>query len=335
MKKKEIDNNFFCDRCLAILRSKNKKKHWDNMSKEEKEKSLTHLNTNEVKKKRVESNKKYLNNLTDEEKIEFGRKISNGLNNRSKEKKILHRKRISIGLKKYFDNLPYEEREKKSNKNKKWYNSQSDEYKKNNRIKLQKASINYWNSNKNRWEIMSISDFHEQCRLSAIKFNKNNNSIPIMSTEIEFDNILKKYHLDYKYQYSNIIKHKDFDNIFPYNIVTDTNRISPYHRWDFIIYTKHGNILVDIDGSEHSIEPGLFIAKDRNHDVGAKIQFNDSKRLYQTDGLDAYIIECYDDILNNNTKVLDLKNNKYLTVKDLINTILIMNMNKEEFKEAI
>ena len=92
-------------------------------------------------------------------------------------------------------------------------------------------------------------------------------------------------------------------------------------------------ILIDIDGSIHKLEQSKWIVD--GFDVGGYIQFNDSQRPYQTDGLDAYIIQCYDDKLTNDTKVLHLQTNKEMSYKDFINEIKFLNYSKKEIRKII
>ena len=56
--------------------------------------------------------------------------------------------------------------------------------------------------------------------------------------------------------------------------------------------------------------------------MAKKQQFYDSKRQYQTDGYPAYIIQCYDKIIDFHTKVIDINNpEKELKLYDLLNII--------------
>lgn len=145
--------------------------------------------------------------------------------------------------------------------------------------------------------------------------------------EIEFINQLNLCKIDYKFQYTNTT----YPDFF-YDIYDRTK--SPFHVWDFYIKTLHKNILVDIDGSEHTVYEGEFITKD-GIDVGKKIQENDSKRPYQTDGLDAYIILAYDDVISKDTPVCKIQNNTFITFNEFMNYLNFENTYYEEIKKII
>ena len=102
-------------------------------------------------------------------------------------------------------------------------------------------------------------------------------------------------------------------------------RLDPTHFWDFMISTREGRVLVDVDGSVH----------DPRHTANKITHFNDSKRPYQTDGLPAYIVQCYDDKLTDNTPVLNLKTGDVVTLRQWISIISWMNMTDAEKKAAV
>jgi predicted RNA-binding Zn-ribbon protein involved in translation (DUF1610 family) len=212
--------------------------------------------------------------------------------NESEELKKLRCNKMSMGISEYYKNLPEEKRQLKSD------------------------------NQRENWANRSIDDFDIWAKAQSEGVAKSENKKG--PTEIWFANELNKNHINYKWGYSNNIKHPEFNDKFPYNKFRDTIFISPYHAWDFIIYTNKGNILVDIDGGIHN-----------PNDQIEDIKFNDSQRPYQTDGMDAYIIEAYDDFITNENKVLCLKDNEIITVKYLIDEILLMNMSKKEIKESL
>ena len=53
-------------------------------------------------------------------------------------------------------------------------------------------------------------------------------------------------------------------------------------------------------------------------------KFRDSQRPYQTDGLDAYIIKCYDDNLTDNTPVINIETKESMTFQTFIYIIMWM-----------
>jgi len=120
----------------------------------------------------------------------------------------------------------------------------------------------------------------------------------------------------------------DFKELFPNNIITGYNYVSPFHRWDFKILTNKCDIFVDIDGSIHDKNKHDYIV---TNDYGVKfnlrdsIQFKDIQRKYQTDNSPAYIIQCYNDKLNIDCKVINIYNDNIMPIKEFLNMILEYN----------
>lgn len=150
--------------------------------------------------------------------------------------------------------------------------------------------------------------------------------------EADFANKMNAIGVEYKWQYPSTVKHPKFDEYFHENPIIGKSW-NPYHFWDFMVKTKNGNILVDIDGSHHFVKVGVFQVN--GFDVGRYHLLKDSQRLYQTDGMDAYVIQCKDDILVDTTPVVNVKTNEELTFKDLITRIQWMNMDKKDQQEAL
>ena len=138
--------------------------------------------------------------------------------------------------------------------------------------------------------------------------------------------------VNYQRQYRSQTKAPDFEIMFPNNPITGGKHVNPYHIWDFIIFSDGGNILVDVDGKIHDIKPGKAMYGDTEVDLSELVKFNDSKRIYQTDSIDAYIVRAYDNTLNDNTDVLSLKTNTIIKYKDLLNIIYVSQLNKSEWK---
>jgi len=113
--------------------------------------------------------------------------------------------------------------------------------------------------------------------------------------------------------------------LFPNNIITGYNYVSPFHRWDFKILTNKCDIFIDIDGSIHDESQNNYY---RTLPSGNKIlmkdliSFYDSQRKYQTDNSPAYIIQCYNDKLTLDDKVINIYNdNNIMSLKEFINII--------------
>lgn len=214
--------------------------------------------------------------------------------NATEEDKKAHGDKISKSLKAYFDNIPQDDQLKKI-ENKK-----------------------YW------WDNMTKEEFH---KWSYSHSNGIANSIITKGpTEIHFANDLTIYGINYIWGYVNEIVHNDFDKLFPYNPILNTDRVGAHHAWDFKIDTLSKSILVDIDGREHVLEfkrkapNGQYIEMKQLH------EFNDSQRPYQTDGLDAYIIMAYSDVIDGDTPVLSISNNSYMKYDDFVNMLRYLNI---------
>ena len=256
------------------------KNYWDNISEDEK---------NEVRKRC----KQYYDNLTDDEKLLHAKKSMEWYNNLSDKEKCERNKHRS----EKWHGLNNDEKKRRVDlliqNNKKWLDSLSKEEKdahyQNNATFLR----NFW---KDISENQKLSWFY---LTNKAQINSDILQEKKSPSEIDFINYLNIYKLPYEYQYMNETYPEYFYEIF------DKNK-SPYHKWDFIIHTKLSDILVDIDGSEHSIPEGQCITKD-GIDIGKSIQENDAKRPFQTDGLEAFIVLAYDDNTKDDTLVYNIK----------------------------
>ena len=203
-----------------------------------------------------------------------------------------------------------------------WWNNLSDEEK-----------IEYGLRHKTEfWDKMTKEEFKEWSRknLRGLKDLERN------SLEIEFANLLNAYHIRFEEQWVNRLEHPDFDSRFLVNTATGSSRISPYHVWDFKVDCNNGPILVDLDGSLHDPTKADNVVLHSNLYVVLRdrIDFNDSKRPYQTDGLAAYVVQAYDDTLDNSVKVKDVKTGEIITFHQLM-AILNFNNLSEKDKKAI
>ena len=66
-----------------------------------------------------------------------------------------------------------------------------------------------------------------------------------------------------------------------------------------------------------------------------RIDFNDSKRPYQTDGLAAYIVQAYDDTLDNSVKVKDVKTGEIITFHQLMSILNFNNLSEKDRKAIL
>ena len=233
------------------------------------------------------------------------------------------RKEIGERSKEYWKNMSPEEREKRSEdrtrRNNEWWASRTPEQ----RLEISNRTRTWWENLSNEDKESWYKRRSEGQRASNLR---------LKDTEIDFMNRLNLLswndpYLDYQYQYTSQIKHPDFDQVFPSNPVTGSTFINPFHKWDFIIFTNRGCVLCDIDGSMHALGEGDFVVN--GIDIGLYIQFNDSQRPYQTDGMDAYVILAYNDKLTNDTPVLSFQTGKTMTYKEFIALLTLLPPKKE------
>lgn len=344
------------------------KENWQNKTKEEKDKLINHLH---------EGRDNYYSNLTDEERERDSKRrravtkaMWENCSPEEKERRIheLHEgkrryyeslseeekqawiQKMCDGFKAWRENMTEEEKRRESEERRAiWFAmSEEDKYRILNTLKTswekwytnlsEKDKKNKINKFKKFWDNMTPEKFEEWAWSQAEGTSEFYKSvrIPLNSNDAKFAEDLHVLNIDYEWQYYNKTIYPNFSKLFPKNQGIYGKNVSPFHSWDFLIKTKQGNILVDIDGSVHTLEKYRHIAKD-GHDMGAKIQFNDSQRPYQTDGLEAYVIQAHDDLLCDNTKVIRLEygsdKTTSMTYKDFLNILQFMNMSDKEIKE--
>ena len=149
--------------------------------------------------------------------------------------------------------------------------------------------------------------------MSSLIPNKNESSL------IEYFN---EYGIKFEYQFPSTEVHPDFYTTFPENPITHSKFVNPFHFWDFLVQLNDHYIFVDIDGSVHD---------SKNKTTGIT-EFNDSKRPYQTDGLDAYAILCYNDHLTFDTEVININTNSKMSFKDFLTMLCRINLTTGEQK---
>jgi len=208
----------------------------------------------------------------------------------------------SLAQKKRFEDP--NEREKQRQAQLKRFEDPEEHVKTSEAIRLAFAKSSYEDIVKQ--ELEKINVFNNLPQFVVEKFDSK--------TEKIFYWFMKNKHIQIRYQWYNSIEYPDFHKLFPINKSTGGKYVSPFHRWDFLIYTYKTPILVDLDGSIHNIQ-NPCLKKDT-------VEFNDSKRIYQTDNLPAYIIQCYKGFIDEFTKVIDINNpNLELKVLDLLDII--------------
>ena len=88
-----------------------------------------------------------------------------------------------------------------------------------------------------------------------------------------------------------------------------------------------------IDGSIHDpnkISHDVTYFDGRKISLSDLIAFNDSQRVYQTDNLNAYVIQCYDDKLTDNTPVVKINTGEIINFKSLIGILTFESMTERE-----
>jgi len=301
------------------------KEYWNNLSEEEKIIKVDTLNAGA---------RKWWDSLTPEEKEAHNDKIRDYYANMSTEDK----KSLSDRIKSYWQGLSQEAMDKVSMRASKhfteYYKNLSDEVRSEISKRVSDHFKNYWSNltdeerqliserysrqAKDQWDSMTPEQYEDWDSKRISGYAKYLDKSPLSRNESAFAELLNVHTILFEAGHYNISKHKDFDDMFPSNPVTGSQRISPYHCWDFLV---NGNTLIDIDGSIHD-------PNQTNYDVtipnGNKvlmsdyIQFKDSQRPYQTDDMDGYVVLCYDNNLIDDTLVLSFQTGEIITVKQLI-----------------
>ena len=310
---------------ISVKKSISQQQRWKNI---EKVNRMIHM------KPAFDGRDTYYKKLTSQEKNDKMKPVIAGFLNWNKNSTIdikeLRKSKISRSMMRYCNNLSDEEKKVRSNNaRKQWLIS-----KENKETKLKPMR----DGQKNWWKSLTLLEYQDWCVKRAVEFNSylthldekpNKNELAFISL-LKFDNIL------YKYLYKSTITPSCFNELFPINPING-GFVDPCHAWDFIIYRGDKDILVDIDGSIHDPNINDFEVTNKN---GTKfilrdyIQFNDSKRPYQTDGMNAYVILCYDDNITDDTPVLSLHRNEIINVKQLL-VLLTPLPSKKELKMAI
>ncbi len=218
------------------------------------------------------------------------------------------------------------------------------------------GSTNYWNnlsdeekqraiekrsaSSKKYWANLSQEDRDKHFKRisnSLIEYFNNLDRFP-NKNEAAFIDYLNKNNLKFDRNYMNTTKHPDFDKLFAINEVKPGSMVLWFHKWDFIIYGIDTKVLVDIDGSIHDPKSSANMVHDKQGNffkLSDYIEFKDAQRPYQTDGLEAYVIQCYDDNLIDKTPVTRITTGEKMNVKQLISILAWNNMTDAERKSII
>ena len=321
--------NFYCKECYKINRSAISKNVWKEMDPEKRKaandkKAETRRNRSEEEKKasRIKTQNTWANKSEEEMKAHSEARRKNIQTfwdslDQAGYKEMCDK--IAKGQRKHFDLLTDEEKEKQiailhdgwNN----WFKNLTPEQ----REAFDKRIDQY---SKPWWDVLSDEEYldfiQRQIEGYAGKANQPNEN------ELVFQDHLNRFGFTYQFQTSNKKIHPEFDKLFPSNPITGKD-VSPYHRWDYMVITLESNVLVDIDGSVH--DP-------KNKTTGIT-EFNDSKRPYQTDGLPAYAVLCYDDDIKESTPVKNITTGEIMPFKAFITLLRMMNMTKKEQRKVL
>ena len=274
--------------------------------------------------------------------------------NMNENQRIQHLEKMAIGKEGYWAN-PKNKEFHSNRAREKWYNQPQNEQDRilgllsvgrekfldnltlNDKIKISKKRSE---SLKKHWANLTPQQFEERISIFKERLKENFDNLDIVpnKNESSFIDKIDEFNISHEFVWYNKIKHPDFNKLFPFNPVRPGLFINPYHAWDFIIYTNEGNILVDIDGSIHNPECTKNKVTDTQGNkfiLGDYIQFKDSQRPYQTDGLDAYIIQCYNDNLTDDTPVVNINTGEKMSFKSFMAILIWMNMNDKEKEDLL
>ena len=181
-------------------------------------------------------------------------------------------------------------------------------------------------SSKRWWDGLSDEEYENKIQLLNDGLSRYLLAQDNVANEIDLRNEFNIARLSYDQYWRNETKHPEFDKLFQgKNPVKPEARVMWKHEWDFIVHTLRGNVLVDIDGSIH----------DNKNNQSPYRMFNDSQRPYQTDGLPAYIVQCYDNKLKTTTPVLDLVSGATISFHDFMMRLQCMNQSDADVKEML
>ena len=296
---------------------------WANRSEEERERIVNAMH---------EGKKNYYDNLSEEERADKIKKLCEGFKNwrenmteedKAKESEARRARWFAMSAEEQRRSLDTLHREWKA-----WYSNLNEEEMK-----------EYRNSIHKYWENMTQEGFIEWInrREEGITQYYKDMDGPKNLAELMFASMLDEFKIDYEWQYLSKKIHPLFTIKFPNNPVLN-RRVSPFHRWDFLVKTRHGEVLVDVDGSIHDVG-NKYITR-----YGAKIKelmmFNDNKRFYQTDGKMAYVVKVPNDVLQLNSPVMEIDSKNMcikslMEYKDFLLILKFMNFTDKEIRDIM
>ena len=217
--------------------------------------------------------------------------------------------------------------------------------------KLRQRNIEKWNSlsdTDRQIELNRLSKIRDDCWNSMTmeeKFEKMKKMwdkiYKIGPTEYVFKDKIESIGLrngiDYIWGYSTYpFIDENFFKKFPLINPISKEMNFPYHTWDFKLNLRDKSILVDIDGSAHSEKSMHFSYSGKEYTEREIIDYRDSQRIFKIpDNLTAYIIKAYNDKIEDDTIVQNVKTNDCIKFKDFLNTLIIDKMPEKEVRELM
>ncbi len=276
-----------------------------------------------------------INNLPEDEREAYYRRknyaISKGWNSRSEEaKEITSQKRIEM-----WANRSKEEMDAiRSHRKDVWANR--DPEKKDKIIEaLTRGREEYHETL--TLEKAQLSYLKRALSFNCARISDKELSEPPNQIESEFINMLTNRGLKYIFSWYNTQIHEDFNKLFDSKNPAGVKNNNPYHKWDFLIKLKSGDILVDIDGSIHGPKNTgtITLWNDKKCLLKEIIDYQDSQRPYQTDGLKAYVIKAHYDIISDDSEVLGLHDNSKQPLRSFLTILEWDNKSTKEQKQIV
>lgn len=272
-------------------------------------------------KKASETHKKNWAAYDPEARAERVKNAKEGIHNMSDEKKALRLYHSSIATREYMASLDEEGQQQLKERGQAVWNNKSpeeqEEYKQR-MIARWKAYTpeEYRNAN------MTHEDFLASCKKVAETTNVSPRSLENASpTERTFMDDMRHHLIPYQYEFYNLTIHPDFFTLFPGNPVTGARYTNPYHRWDFKLELLGHPMFVDVDGSMHSpknVSTAVHRPTGTHYKRIDDVRFNESKRPYQRDGLDAYVIQAYEDVLDGTNLVTNIVTGETMSYQEFL-----------------
>jgi len=245
-----------------------------------------------------------------------------GQANMSEEDKQRMRENQVKGIIETWDNRGAEERKLHGEKVKAGHDRMTPEQKLRTSMNIRNAQIERFRKlsfdDKLQFDLNIALKTNELCGLPPLKFDS-----PI---EKDFYWYMMNKNIDIGYHFYNTTIHPEFYNIFKDNPYSKYNYSSPFHEWDFKIFTYKTPILVDIDGGFHDPSRNKYnlpnMYKTEDNELITMNCYYDLRRPYQTDGYPAYAVLCYEGFFDGFNKVIDINNsNKPMNFMDFLQII--------------